>query len=86
MRKKKKQEPSYSYNTDEYKAYHWCINNGIYISPFCKENFMSWYVDIQINGKVNRSPKYYDSRELWEVIFNYYKYYYEKYANKIHTR
>ena len=21
------------------KAYHWCINNGIYISPFCKENF-----------------------------------------------
>ena len=65
----------------EMEAYRWCINNGIYISPFCKENYVSWYVDIKINGKVNRSPKYYDSREIWEVIFNYYKYYYEKYAN-----
>tara|TARA_R110002074_G_scaffold152482_2_gene306844 strand:- start:3420 stop:3680 length:261 start_codon:yes stop_codon:yes gene_type:complete len=86
MRKQKKKDPGYSYSNDEFKAYHWCINNGIYISPFCKENFMSWYIDININGKINRSPKHYDSRELWEVIFNYYKYYYEKYAKKIHTR
>ena len=84
--KKKQKQPAYSFDSYEYKAYHWCINNGIYISPFCKENYVSWYVDIKINGKLNRSPKYYDSREIWEVIFNYYKYYYEKYANKIHTR
>jgi hypothetical protein len=81
--RKKKTVVSYAYSPEDFKAYRWCINNGIYISPYCKENFVSWYVDIQINGKVNRSPKYYDARELWEIIFNYYKYYYEKYEKNI---
>ena len=81
MRKKKVKQPTYLHNEEQFKAYHWCINNGIKISPFCKENHATWYIDIEINGKVNRSPKYYTERELWEVIFNYYKYYYEKYAN-----
>lgn len=83
MRKKKVKQPAYLHNQEEFKAYNWCINNGIYISPFCKENYATWYIDIEINGKRNRSPKYYNERELWEVIFNYYKYYYNKYANKI---
>ena len=65
----------------ETEAYRWCINNGIYISPYCKENFVSWYIDIEINGKVNRSPKFFNEKELWEKIFEYYKYYYKKYAN-----
>ena len=37
----------------EFKAYHWCINNSIYISPFAK-NEGAWYIDIVINGKTNR--------------------------------
>ena len=78
MRKKKVKQPAYLHNEEQFKAYHWCINNGIYISPFCRENYATWYVDIEINGKVNRSPKYYAERELWEVIFNYYKYYYKR--------
>tara|TARA_R110000744_G_scaffold119004_1_gene222105 strand:+ start:373 stop:615 length:243 start_codon:yes stop_codon:yes gene_type:complete len=77
--RKKKAVATYTYSPEDFKAYRWCINNRIYISPFCKENFMSWYIDININGKINRSPKYYDSRELWETIFKYYKYYYDKY-------
>jgi len=77
--RKKKPIATYTYSPEDFKAYHWCMNNGIYISPFCKENFMSWYIDVNINGKINRSPKYYDSRELWETIFKYYKYYYDKY-------
>ena len=77
--KKKKVSKAYSYDYEEFKAYRWCINNNIYISPFCKENFMSWYIDIRINGKLNRSPGTFDSRELWSTIFKYYKYYYEKY-------
>ena len=79
----KKKSVEYQYSPDEFKAYHWCINNGIYISPFCKENFMSWYIDIKINGKLNRSPGTFDSRELWSTIFKYYKYYYEKYEKNI---
>jgi len=81
MRKKKQKKEIYSYDQKDFKAYRWCINNGIYISPYCKENFVSWYIDIEINGKVNRSPKFFNEKELWEKIFEYYKYYYKKYAN-----
>ena len=79
--KKKKVSKAYSCTPEEFKAYNWCINNNIYISPFCKENFTSWYIDVEINKKINRSPKYFDPREIWPTIFNYYKYYYKKYAN-----
>ena len=75
----KKKSNGYQYSPDEFKAYHWCVNNGIYISPFCKENFTSWYIDIEINKKINRSPGTFDTRELWVTIFKYYKYYYDKY-------
>jgi len=80
----KKKPVGYQFNPDEFKAYHWCINNGIYISPFCKENFTFWHIDIEINKKINRSPQVFNPRELWETIFKYYKYYYDKYnKNKI---
>ena len=78
---KKKSVVSYAYTPEDFKAYQWCINNGIYISPFCKENFAWWYIDIEINGKINRSPQAFNPRELWEKIFEYYKYYYNKYEN-----
>ena len=81
--RKKKQKEIYSYDKKDFEAYRWCINNGIYISPYCKENFVSWYIDIEINGRVNRSPKFFNEKELWEKIFEYYKYYYEKYEKKI---
>ncbi len=81
--RKKKQKEVYAYNEEDFKAYRWCINNKIYISPFCKENFVSWYIDIEINGRVNRSPGYFNEKKLWEKIFEYYKYYYKKYAKEI---
>ena len=37
------------------EAYGWCINNGIYISPFANGEG-AWYIDIKINNKTNRSP------------------------------
>jgi|TARA_B110000977_G_scaffold1847_1_gene2561 phosphorylcholine metabolism protein LicD len=79
----KKTVVSYTYTPSDFKAYQWCVNNGIYISPFCKENFAWWYIDIEINKKINRSPQAYNPRELWETIFKYYKYYYDKYEQKI---
>jgi len=73
---------SYMPDELEFKAYHWCINNNIYISPFAHNTFQ-WYVDIVIKGKLNRSPKTFEKIEIWEMIFKYYKYYYEKYEQKI---
>ncbi len=68
----------YQCTSEEFKAYHWCINNGIKIAPFAKEPG-AWYIDITINGKTNRSPHVYIKDMIWEKIYEYYRYYYEKY-------
>ena len=75
----KKTVVSYTYTPSDFKAYQWCVNNGIYISPFCKENFAWWYIDIEINNKKNRSPYVYVKDQIWQEIWKFYKYYYEKY-------
>jgi|TARA_X000001382_G_scaffold91489_2_gene66003 hypothetical protein len=79
---KKNKMGQYMPTTDEYKAYHWCINNMIYISPFASGEG-TWYIDIQINNKKHRSPETYGSVTIWIKIYEYYKYYYIKYANKV---
>ena len=72
----------YMPTVDEYKAYHWCINNMIYISHFATGNG-TWYIEIQINNKKHRSPDTYGSVTIWVKMYEYYKYYYIKYANKV---
>ena len=32
------------------EAYAWCINNGIYISPFANGEG-AWYIEIKMNNK-----------------------------------
>jgi hypothetical protein len=69
----------YMATSQERKHMQWCINNGIKISPFARNTY-EWYIDIDINNKKNKSPQVYTKKDLWEQIFNYYKYYYNKYA------
>ena len=54
-RKKKDVMGQYMPTMQEMEAYRWCINNGIYISPFANGEG-AWYIDININNKTNRSP------------------------------
>ena len=68
----------YEATDEDWEAMRWCINNGITIAPFAKEPG-SWYIDITINGKTNRSPHIYIRDMIWEKIYEYYRYYYEKY-------
>ena len=72
----------YMPTTVETEAYRWCINNGIYISPWATGEG-AWYVDITINGKNHRSPKTYGKVTIWIKLYEFYKYYYNKYANKV---
>ena len=73
----------YSQTSEEKKAYHWCINNGIFISPFANGEG-AWYIDINMNNKTNRSPLTYGPVSIWIQMFEFYKYYYKKYgANKV---
>jgi hypothetical protein len=67
-----------AYNSER-KAMQWCINNKIKISPFAHSTY-EWYIDIEINGKKNRSPYLYVKVQIWQEIFKFYKYYYKKYG------
>ena len=40
-------------------------------------------IDIKINNKTHRSPEPYGSITIWIKLYEYYKYYYNKYAQKI---
>ena len=73
---------SYMPTTPEIIAYRWCINNGILISPFATGKG-TWYIEIKINNKTNRSPLTYGPVSIWIQIYEFYKYYYNKYAQKI---
>jgi len=72
----------YQPTSQDFKHMQWCIAKNIKISPTAFSTY-EWYIDIVINDKKNRSPQVYTKKDLWEQIFNYYKYYYEKHANKI---
>ena len=60
------------------EAMLWCIRNKIYVAPLAKSPG-EWYIDITLNGKVNRSPNIYVRDQIWEKIYEIYRYYYEKY-------
>ena len=59
----------------------WCLNNGIKVYPIPKRA-AEWFIEIDISGKVNRSPYVYTKDNVWEKIHEYYKYYYKKYYNE----
>ena len=73
---------SYLPTSHELAAYRWCISNGIFISPFATGEG-TWYVEIKINNKTNRSPLTYGPTSIWIQMYEFYKYYYNKYAQKI---
>jgi hypothetical protein len=72
-------ENPYIPGTKEFEYYRWCIKNGIIIWPIgtLKE---AWFIKITINGKSTTSPQAY-SDDLWDKVYEYYKYYYDKYKN-----
>lgn len=68
------------YDPTEYEqeAYEWGVNNNIRISPCAKGANGQWFVSIYNKGKWNNTPETYGPGEVWEVVFNYYVYYYER--------
>jgi len=61
-----------------WEAQRWCIREGIYIAPKAK-NDTAWYIDIKNKGKINTTPGTFGKTEIWVKIFEYYKYYADKY-------
>ena len=70
----------YERSDEEFEAYRWCINNNIIIWPENKYS-QKWKIEIRINGKSHLSPEEYGPVEIWVKIYEYYKYYFNKYKN-----
>jgi len=73
---------SYTPDELEFKAYHWCINNNIYIAPKALTE-ARWSIVITNNNKTNEDPNSYTKADIWIKIYEYYKYYYNKYEKQL---
>tara|TARA_Y100001937_G_scaffold20570_1_gene28706 strand:+ start:130 stop:393 length:264 start_codon:yes stop_codon:yes gene_type:complete len=69
-----------TWTPEEMKAVGWCLSNNIFISciPNWKEKGINWFIDIMINKNVHRDPNTYEDEEVFNKIYKYYKYYYDK--------
>ena len=65
----------------ELEAYRWCIRNKIYIAPKAI-NETRWSIVITNNGRTHEDPSHYIKGLIWEKIYEYYKYYYEKHISQ----
>jgi hypothetical protein len=63
---------------EEWEAYRWCIRNAIYIAPKALTE-ARWTITITNKGITNQDPESYTKVVIWETVFKYYKYYYDKY-------
>ena len=60
----------------------WCMRNNIYISPIAIKEAL-WTIIIENKGSKNKDPNNYNKNYIWQKVYEYYKYYYNKYENKI---
>tara|TARA_Y100000593_G_C4032160_1_gene200992 strand:- start:100 stop:363 length:264 start_codon:yes stop_codon:yes gene_type:complete len=69
------------YTKENMKHVGWCIKNNIKIcvAPHWTGTSEQWRVEIYINDNMHKDPKIYTAEEAHEKMYNYYKYYYEKY-------
>ena len=73
---------NYICSAREQEAYMWCIRNNIFIAPK-PQSTTEWNLVITINGNQNVSPNAYKKNDIWQQLYKFYAYYYDKYANKL---
>jgi hypothetical protein len=66
------------HDEESLKAWRWCIRNNIKIYPTCA-NEKSWWLSIENKGKTHKDPKVYGKNEIWDKLYEYCKYYFNKY-------
>ena len=71
------------YTPDDMKRVVWCMKKGIKIAviPHWEGSSNEWRVELNINKKIHLDPKVYEAKEAHEKMYEYYKYYYDKYRN-----
>ena len=76
-----KKPPQKMWSQDEMKVIGWCLSNkiGVGISPDWKDDMSRWQIDLAINGNIHTDPNRYSDDVILNKIYEYYKYYYDKY-------
>ena len=69
------------YTKQDLKHVGWCNKKGIKIAviPDCEDSKGEWRVELNINKKIHLDPKVYKDKEALAKMYEYYKYYYDKY-------
>ena len=71
------------YTKDDMKHIAFCLKKGIKIAfvPNWEGGTDEWRIELNINKKVHLDPKIYNADEAHVKMYEYYKYYYDKYRN-----
>ena len=76
--KKKKTNLYYPYTDEDIKRVNWCMNKNIHIAVSPGET--KWKIEIRMNkGDWKQDPGVYEHEEAMKKMYEYYKYYYDKY-------
>ena len=67
------------YTREDMKRVDWCVSRNIKIAVVPNE--MEWQVELNINKKIHLDPKVYTAEEANKKMYEYYKYYYDKYKD-----
>ena len=87
FKKKKRTKWGTFYRSEyEFEAMRWCVNNNIKIGPLATtpgEGPTTFWIEIFVDNKKSRDPSKYDAEIVWQQIYKYYIYYYEKYRDRL---
>ena len=63
------------------KMIQWCLDNNIAVCvvPDWSRSSEYWKIEIKINNKVHVDPTVYTVANVHDKMYEYYKYYYDKY-------
>ena len=76
--KKRKTTLYYPYTEEDIKRVSWCMDRNIHVAVSPGET--NWKVEIKLNnGDWKRDPDVYEHSEAMKKMYEYYKYYYDKY-------
>ena len=73
----------HSYTPENMKHIGFCLKKGIKIAiiPHWEGSTYEWRIELNINKKIHLDPKIYEADEAHVKMYEYAKYYYEKYRN-----
>ena len=71
------------YTPEDMKRVGWCMKKGIKIAiiPNWEGSNDEWRVELNIKKKIHLDPAIYMADEAYVKMYEYYKYYYDKYRN-----